>query len=165
MGHSLSARNLDAVVAASAVRRVVVTGFVAALVVAGGAARADAAVKPDAGSYSGSAGAGFPVSFKVGDGGKEITRLRTDFEGTVNCGPASDNPPYFDFPTLSILDDSFKGQTSVLWGSGINPSYTIKGTFSSPTRANGTIHVYFTYPHNALPPCEETDSFSVAKDH
>ena len=163
MGRSLPALSLRRVVAAGSGRRLAVTGLVAAIVAAGGVARADSAVKPDPGSYLGSAGAGFPVSFKVGDGGTEITGLRTDFEGTVNCGPGSNNPPYFDFPTLRLLDGSFTGHTSVLWASGISPSYTIKGTFGSPTRATGTIHVYFTYPHNALPPCEETDAFSVAK--
>jgi hypothetical protein len=45
--------------------------------------------------------------------------------------------------------------------SGINPRYKIKGEFNTPTHAEGTINVFFTYPHNALPPCNETDSFSA----
>ncbi len=163
MGCSPPTRKLDALLAAGSARRLLAIGCVVAFVVAGGAARADSAVRPDVGSYAGSAGAGFPVSFKVGEGGKDLTGLRTDFEGTVNCGPGANNPPYFEFPRLAILDGRFSGHTTVLWASGITPSYTIKGTFSSPTHAAGTIHVYFAYPHDALPPCEETDAFSVAR--
>jgi hypothetical protein len=136
-------------------------GLVACALALSGAAGATATVKPDAGSYSGSAGAGFPVSFTVSSNGKEITKLRTDFEGTVNCGPAADDPPYFDFPTLAITDDGFHGATTVTNPSGISPSYTIKGTFSTATHAGGTVHVSFSFPHNALPPCNETDAFSA----
>ncbi len=47
--------------------------------------------------------------------------------------------------------------------SGINPRYTLKGEFNAPTHAEGTINVFFTYPHNALPPCNETDKFSAMR--
>ena len=40
-----------------------------------------------------------------------------------------------------------------------NPLF--KGEFKTPTHAEGTINVFFTYPHNALPPCNETDPFAA----
>jgi hypothetical protein len=129
-----------------------------------GAAQASAAPgKPDPGRYTGNIGAGFPVHFVVSSSGKTITGLTTDFEGTVNCGPPADDPPYFHFPTLTIDDGAFKGTTVEDAGSDIAPVYTIKGHFTTPGRAEGTIHVSFSFPHNALPPCNETDSFSAKR--
>ena len=142
-------------------RSAALTGLVACALALVGVGGAIAAVKPDAGSYAGSAGAGFPVSFTVSSNGKEIIKLRTDFEGTINCGPPATDPPYFDFPSLELAGDSFHGATTIADRAGTSPSYTIKGTFSTATHADGTIHVFFSYPHNALPPCNETDAFSV----
>ncbi len=74
----------------------------AALALVAGAAAARSALKPEAGSYSGSAGAGFPVRFTVSGNGRAISGLRTDFEGTVNCGPPAANPTLL---RLSRADD------------------------------------------------------------
>lgn len=128
-------------------------------VLGGGVAVAKSAVKPRSGSYSGDVGV-FTLSFKVLPNGEKLTGLRTDFQGTVNCGPPDDEPLFFDFPTLAIRNGGFDGET-VMNNSGINPRYTIKGEFNTPTHAEGTINVSFTFPHNALPPCNETDKFSA----
>ena len=128
-------------------------------VLGGGVAMAKSAVKPRPGSYSGDVGV-FTLSFKVSPNGEKLTGMRTDFQGTVNCGPPDDESPFFDFPTLAIASGDFDGET-VMNNSGINPRYTIKGEFNTPTHAEGTINVFFTFPHNALPPCNETDKFSA----
>jgi hypothetical protein len=127
----------------------------------GGVAIAKSTVKPRPGSYSGDVGA-FTLSFKVSPNGEKLTGLRTDFQGTVNCGPPDDEPVFFDFPTLAIASGHFDGDT-IMNNSDINPRYTLKGEFNTPTHAEGTINVFFTYPHNALPPCNETDKFSAMR--
>ena len=126
-----------------------------------GIAGARSAVKPEPGEYSGSAGAGFPVHFSVG--GDRISGLRTDFEATVDCGPPAGDPPYFTFPAMTISGDDFHGSTVQHVSSGYSPSFTIKGTFETATKVTGTIHASFTYLHNALPPCNETDKFSATR--
>lgn len=130
-------------------------------VLCGGVAVAKSPVKPRPGAYSGDVGA-FTLSFKVTPNGEKLAGLRTDFQGTVNCGPPDDEPLFFDFPTLAIASGRFDGET-VMNNSGINPRYTLKGEFNTPTHAEGTINVFFTYPHNALPPCNETDKFSAMR--
>jgi hypothetical protein len=137
-----------------------------ALICAIAAAGAVAAeLTPETGTYKGSAGVGFPLSFAVAAHGSEIVHLRTDFEGTVNCGPPSDTPSYFTFPALTIRRDHFEGETSVTNPSGISPRYTIKGDFASASEVGGQIRVQFSFPHNALPPCDETDRFSAKLTH
>jgi hypothetical protein len=125
----------------------------------GGVAMAKPEAKPRPGSYSGNVGV-FTLSFKVSPNSEKLTGLKTDFQGTINCGPPDDEPLFFDFPTLAIASGRFDGET-VVNNSGINPRYTIKGEFNTPTHAEGTINVFFSYPHNALPPCNETDPFSA----
>jgi hypothetical protein len=128
-------------------------------VICGSVAIAKSPIKPSPGAYSGDVGA-FTLSFKISPNGEKLTGLKTDFQGTVNCGPPDDEPVFFDFPTLAIASGRFDGET-VINNSGINPRYTLKGEFNTPTHAEGTINVFFTYPHNALPPCNETDKFSA----
>ena len=143
-----------------AFRIVILTLLATTIAVAGGGvAVAKSSVKPRPGTYAGDVGA-FTLSFKISPNGEKLTALRTDFQGTVNCGPPDDNPLFFDFPTLAITGGHFDGET-VVNNSGINPRYRIKGEFNTPTHAEGTINVFFTYPHNALPPCDETDPFSA----
>ncbi len=147
----------------ASILRVLATTLLAVTIAAvgGGVAAAKSPVKPRPGDYSGDVGA-FTLSFKVSPNGEKLTGLRTDFQGTVNCGPPDDEPLFFDFPTLAIASGRFDGET-VMNNSGINPRYTIKGEFNTPTHAEGTINVFFTYPHNALPPCNETDKFSATR--
>jgi hypothetical protein len=121
-----------------------------------------AAATPKTGNYAGSAGAS-DIGFEVTAKGTKITDLSTHFEATVNCGPPAENPPLVHFPTLAVVKGSFHGSTSVSYGGGINPQYSIRGTFSSPTHAGGTISVHFDFPHNALPPCDETAPISVTR--
>lgn len=141
--------------------RIMILILLAATMVAGGGgmAMAKSSFKPRPGTYAGDVGA-FTLSFKVSANGEKLTALRTDFQGTVNCGPPDDEPLFFDFPTMTIASAHFDGETAMN-NSGINPRYKIKGEFNTPTHAEGTINVFFTYPHNALPPCNETDSFST----
>jgi hypothetical protein len=134
---------------------------VAISITGGGVAAAKSLVRPRPGAYSGDVGV-FTLSFKVSPNGEKLTGLRTDFQGTVNCGPPAEEPIFFDFPTLAIASGRFDGET-VMDNSGINPRYTLKGEFNTPTHAEGTINVFFTYPHNALPPCNETDKFSAMR--
>ncbi|MGA9284377.1 MAG: hypothetical protein WBV85_02950 [Solirubrobacteraceae bacterium] len=121
-----------------------------------------AAVVPKTGNYAGFAGAS-DIGFKVTAKGTKIVDLSTHFEATVNCGPPAENPPLVHFPSLAVVKGSFHGSTSVTYGGGINPQYSIRGTFSSSTRAGGTISVHFDFPHNALPPCNETSQISLTR--
>jgi hypothetical protein len=142
--------------------RVPVPVLLAAAIAAVGCsvAAAKPAAKPKPGGYSGDVGA-FTLSFTVSPNGEKLTALRTDFQGTVNCGPPDDNALFFDFPKLAISSGRFDGEKTTNSNSEISPRYTIKGRFNTPTHAEGTINVFFTYPHNALPPCDETDPFSA----
>ena len=119
-------------------------------------------VKPRPGNYAGFAGV-FNLGFKVPAKGEKVTDLTTNYEGTVNCGPPGENATQVHFPTLAVLKGSFHGSTSITYPSGISPHYSISGSFSTPTRAGGTINVHFDFPHNALPPCDETEQFSAAR--
>jgi hypothetical protein len=144
--------------------------FVAALLIATAAlaetgyalAAGKAAVTPKPGNYAGFAGT-FDLGFKVTAKGTKITDMSTHFEATANCGPPAENPPLVHFPALAVVKGSFHGSTGVTDPSGTSPQYSIRGTFSSPTRAGGTISVHFDYLHNALPPCNETVPFSVTR--
>ena len=64
---------------------------------------------------------------------------------------------------MAISNDSFHGAIVENASSEIPQSYTIKGTFVSATKVTGTIHVSFSYPHHALPPCNETDDFTAKR--
>jgi hypothetical protein len=121
-----------------------------------------ATVTPRPGNYAGFVGT-FDLGFKVGANGTKITDMSTHFEATTNCGPPAENPPLVHFPALAVLKGSFHGSTTVSYGGGISPHYSIRGTFSTPTHAGGTVNVHFDYPHNALPPCDETVPFSVTR--
>jgi hypothetical protein len=138
------------------------TGFAAALLTvvatfgtgyALAAGKSDA--KPQDGKWAGSVGP-FELGFKVIDNGKKVTDLSTRFEGTVNCGPPADTPPLVHFPTMAVVKGKFHGTTAITYPSGISPNYSVSGTFSSPTQAGGTMNVHFSFPHNALPPCDDT---------
>lgn len=97
----------------------------------------------------------------VSPGGKRITGLRTDFQATEDCGPPSTARIHIVFPTIVIHGDSFSGATTTT--GEIPMHYSIRGIFHAPNAAAGTIGVRFTFPHNALPPCNESDSFSVKR--
>lgn len=142
--------------------RILVPTLLAAAIAAvgGGVAVAKSTLEPRPGSYSGDVGA-FTLSFKISPNSEKLTALRTDFQGTINCGPPDDNPLFFDFPALTVASGRFDGERVMNSNSDISPRYTIKGAFKTPTHAEGTINVFFTYPHNALPPCNETDPFSA----
>ena len=119
-----------------------------------------ASVGPRSGTFDGNAGA-FSVGFTVSRDGKQITGLRTDFQATEDCGPASVTQVHVVFPSISVRDGDFSGSTQT--AGEIPMHYSIRGSFHTPTAATGTIRVHFTFPHNALPPCNESDSFSVKR--
>jgi hypothetical protein len=121
------------------------------------------AVQPRTGKFSGFIGPGSRLSFTVSSRGTRITKLRSNFEGTVNCGPPANNPASFGFPELEIHHGQFSGATTVHYPSGLTPRFKISGHFTTPSKASGTMNVHFTFPHNALPPCNQTSPFSVSR--
>jgi hypothetical protein len=67
------------------------------------------------------------------------------------------------FPELAVRKGSFTGSTTLSPRSGIEQFFSIKGSFSSPTRAAGTMHGHFSIPHNALSPCSNTSAFTALR--
>ncbi len=113
---------------------------------------------PKPGHYSGAAGL-FNLSFTVSANGKQITHLVTDYNPAAECNvPTSIQSEAF--PTLAVRKGAFTGSTT-LGSAGSVQFFSIKGSFSTPTKAAGTIHGHFTIPHNALPPCSNTTAFAA----
>ena len=63
--------------------------------------------------------------------------------------------------TSQILNLTRRYHPKTQLSDGCRTLMRLKGGFNTPTHAEGTINVFFTYPHNALPPCNETDPFSA----
>jgi hypothetical protein len=138
----------------------VAAALVAGTVSAGAAPAHSASVTPKPGRYSGSAGL-FTLSFTVSAGGKQIAHLTTDYNPAADCSvPTSIQSEAF--PTLAVRRGSFTGSTT-LGSSGSAQFFSIRGSFSTPTKAAGTIHGHFSIPHNALPPCSNTTAFTVQR--
>ena len=144
----------------SIVLALVAVALVAGTVSAGAAPAHIASVTPKPGRYSGSAGL-FTLSFTVSAGGKQITHLVTDYNPAADCSvPTSIQSEVF--PTLAVHRGSFTGSTT-LGSSGSAQFFSIRGSFSTPAKAAGTIHGHFSIPHNALPPCSNTTAFTVQR--
>jgi hypothetical protein len=126
------------------------------------AAKAASDATPEPGSYAGFVGP-FNIDFKVSRDRKTITDLHTNYQATVGCGPPSDTPVTTRFPKLELDKGHFSGSVTRAPGSEIPMHYSIRGNFSTTEKAQGSVTVHFTFPHNALPPCNSTDSFSVAR--
>jgi hypothetical protein len=120
---------------------------------------AKAAVKPEAGRYSGFVGP-FTISFQVAAGGARITHLVTTFNGATFCSvPTAEHS--VAFPALAVRDGRFTGSTSLNPPSHIIDYFSISGKFTTATRASGTVHEHFTV--TSLPPCSASDAFSVTR--
>ena len=120
------------------------------------------AATPKDGHYSGFVDP-YTISFVVGHG--KITQLRTDFEATTCSGLApSSLVHYFEFPALAIRDGRFTGSTTLHYKSGLDPRFTISGSFSSPMHAAGTFHEYISVPASwGVPSCTIPQPFSASR--
>jgi cytoskeletal protein CcmA (bactofilin family) len=112
---------------------------------------AGAPVSPQPNSqYSGTSGAGFPMSFQVSANSSEVEKLVVAFEETCNAdGPNS--APKFTFKTLPITKDSFSGTVRT-------PAETlsISGTFNGNTASGDVVDVSHI---KSLPNCTESSTF------
>lgn len=135
------------------------TGTTAAAVAAREARTAKAPVTPKPGRYSGTAGP-FTLSFKVTADSKKITHLVTMYNPAADCGIPT-NGQSEGFPALAIRKGRFTGSTVLSPPSGTEVSFSIQGSFSTPTRAAGTIHGHLTV--TSLPPCNDHVSFIVQR--
>jgi hypothetical protein len=120
------------------------------------------AATPEAGRYSGSVDP-FKLSFVVKNG--KITDLVTDFEATTCAGLAAAQPsPSFGFPVLAIENGHFAGSETLHYRSGLDPHFTITGTFRTPTRAGGRLHEHISVPAGfGAPSCTLSQPFSVTR--
>ena len=114
---------------------------------------------PRPGRYSGFAGP-FNLSFKVSSDSKRITHLVTIYNPAANCGIPT-NGQSEGFPALAVRKGRFTGSTVLSPPSGTEVSFSIQGSFSTPTRAAGTIHGHLTVV--SLPPCNGHMSFTAQR--
>ena len=112
---------------------------------------AGAPVTPPANAqYSGTSGAGFPMSFVVSANSATVEKLVVAFEETCNAdGPNS--APKFTFKTLPITKDSFSGAVHTRTG-----TLSISGTFNGNTASGDVVDVSHI---KSLPNCTETSPF------
>lgn len=118
-----------------------------------------AVVTPRPGRYTGFAGP-FTISFKVSPDRKTITHLVTIYNPAADCGIPT-NGESEGFPTLAVRKGRFTGSTVLSPPSGSRVFFSIQGSFSTPTRAAGTIHGHLTVV--SLRPCSDHVSFSVQR--
>jgi cytoskeletal protein CcmA (bactofilin family) len=100
--------------------------------------------------YSGTSGAGYPMSFEVSAKSSDVENLVVAFEETCNAdGPNS--APKFSFKTLPITKDSFSGTVHT-------PADTlsISGTFNGNTASGAVIDISHV---KSLPNCTESSTF------
>jgi hypothetical protein len=114
------------------------------------------------GRYAGTVGT-FSITFKVENG--RISHLVSNFEATTCSGLAPAEPsPYFSFPALAIKSGYFTGSTTIHDASGLSPQFTIRGSFTTPTRATGTLHEHISVPAGfGAPSCTESSKFSAKR--
>jgi hypothetical protein len=105
----------------------------------------------------------FTVDFKVSANRKTITGLTTDYQATEGCGAPSNNVITTRFPTLAVRDGRFSGSVTRIPPSKLAMHYSVHGTFSTPTKASGTVGVRFSFPHNSEPACNSFNAYSAAR--
>jgi hypothetical protein len=150
-------------------RTAVICTAALALALGTGALAADAAsaaphktpVTPKPGRYSGFVGP-FSISFRVSSNSKQITSLASTFNPAADCGVPT-NLETERFPKLAIRKGAFTGSDVFNPPSQILVFFWIHGSFSTKTRAGGTMHGHFSLPHNALPPCSVSTSFTASR--
>ncbi len=103
--------------------------FLALLVLAGAPVLAIAAGRVKDGSYSGSVGPGWPLSFKVAAHGTKVEDLVAGFDAGCNGAPGQ-VAPLFHFGTLEIKDGKLAGSTSRTFTSSVTDVLHISASFS-----------------------------------
>jgi hypothetical protein len=109
------------------------------------------------GSYSGSVGPGYPLSFKVAAHGTEVEDLVLGFDAGCNGAPAN-VAPLFHFGTLKLKDDKLSGSTSHSFGSTVTDALHINGAFSG-NHVSGKVTVDQSI--TSLGSCTEADTFTA----
>ena len=108
--------------------------------------------------YSGTIGAGSPISFRVSANGKAVDNLVVQFEVTTCGGAPGNSPPTYRFNTLAIKSGSFSGSLTSRSGSTESVSLRITGTFFGRV-ATGTVTA--TQRITSLPTCTESANFTA----
>jgi hypothetical protein len=109
------------------------------------------------GSYSGSVGPGYPLSFKVTGQGTEVEDLVLGLIASCNGAPP-DVAPLFHFGPLKLKDDKFSGSTSRAFGSTATDDVHISGTFGGED-VSGKVTVDQSI--KSLGSCSEPDTFKA----
>jgi hypothetical protein len=109
------------------------------------------------GSYSGSVGPGYPLSFKVTAHGTEVEDLMLGLDVGCNGAPA-DVAPLYHFGTLKLKDGKLSGSTSRAFGPTVTDAVHISGEFkgddvSGKVTADQSI--------TSLGSCTEADTFTA----
>jgi cytoskeletal protein CcmA (bactofilin family) len=100
--------------------------------------------------YSGTSGAGYPMSFVVSPESSEVEKLVVAFEETCNAdGP--NVAPKFSFKTIPITNDSFSGTVRTR-----DDTLSISGTFNGNTASGDVVDVSHV---KSLKNCTESSTF------
>jgi hypothetical protein len=118
------------------------------------------AVTPKNGHYTGFVDP-FQMSFTVAHG--KISQFVTNFEATECQGLApAPKSPFFQFPSVKIRDGRFSDSTTLHFKSGLDPHFTIAGSFTKPKHAAGTLHEHIAVPPSwGVPSCTLSQPFSL----
>jgi hypothetical protein len=69
---------------------------------------------------------------------------------------------FFTFPSAKIKDGHFDDSKTLHDRSGLDPHFTISGTFTKATHAAGKLHEHIAVPKNfGAPSCTLSQPFSV----
>jgi hypothetical protein len=131
--------------------------LLAVLALATAPALALAAERAKDGSYSGSVGPGYPLSFKVTAHGTEVEDLVLGLDAGCNGAPA-EVAPLYHFGTLKLKDDKLSGSTSRSFGPTVTDALHISGTFSGEG-VSGKVTVDQSI--TSLGSCTEADTFKA----
>jgi hypothetical protein len=109
------------------------------------------------GSYAGTVGPGYPLSFRVSANGTEVSDLVLGFDESCNGAPA-ETAPLFHFKTLKIEGGKFSGSSIDHFGTTVSDSLHISGRFSG---SEVTGKVTDTSAIKSLPSCTESEPFTA----
>jgi hypothetical protein len=94
----------------------------------------NAAARPEAGVYQGKTSQGYDLSFRVTDGGEQVTAFASSL--TVSCNGSTQTRPFLPPGSAALEDDgSFRLEISP----GDGTTYTYAGRFREPGRAEGSL--------------------------
>ena len=108
--------------------------------------------------YSGTSGAGFPLSFRVSANGKTVEDLVVHYEVTTCGGAPGNSPPAYHFGALAIKSGTFSGSVTSRSGNKESVSLRITGRFFGRV-ATGTVTA--TEHITSLPTCTESVGFTA----